>query len=242
MVSPDDAVAVEDDCGEPIDTVSLLGIASRIWSFSCPPPQATAAIRGSTRILRMVFVSLAGEGPLSPSLWTRPRGANGNRSENGRVPGGLRSDHRGVRKLMPSSAHVLFLHLLPHRGGRDSGFLRAQRGAGVRLPRYAAGVQGTRPRDPHRPRRRLPRPARLRNGGLLDGGAAGLESGARRAPGGGHLRGMNNRISQSVPHLHAHVVPRRKGDGLRGFFWPRTKYDSDQEREGYAKRIVAALR
>ncbi len=35
---------------------------------------------------------------------------------------------------------------------------------------------------------------------------------------------MNNNVSQSVPHLHVHVVPRTKGDGLRGFFWPRTKY------------------
>jgi histidine triad (HIT) family protein len=39
-----------------------------------------------------------------------------------------------------------------------------------------------------------------------------------------------------------HVVPRTKGDGLRGFFWPRTKYDSDAERDDYARRIVAALR
>jgi histidine triad (HIT) family protein len=52
---------------------------------------------------------------------------------------------------------------------------------------------------------------------------------------------LNNKISQSVPHLHTHVVPRRKGDGLRGFFWPRTTYDSDAERENYAARIVAAL-
>jgi histidine triad (HIT) family protein len=57
----------------------------------------------------------------------------------------------------------------------------------------------------------------------------------------GTFVGVNNKISQSVPHLHAHVVPRRKGDGLRGFFWPRTKYDSDDEREGYARRIAAAL-
>jgi histidine triad (HIT) family protein len=57
----------------------------------------------------------------------------------------------------------------------------------------------------------------------------------------GTFIGLNNKISQSVPHLHAHVVPRSKGDGLRGFFWPRTKYDSDAEREGYAARIVAAL-
>jgi histidine triad (HIT) family protein len=40
---------------------------------------------------------------------------------------------------------------------------------------------------------------------------------------------MNNRISQSVPHLHVHVVPRRKKDGLKGFFWPRTKYKNQEE-------------
>jgi histidine triad (HIT) family protein len=39
---------------------------------------------------------------------------------------------------------------------------------------------------------------------------------------------MNNRVSQSVPHLHVHVVPRRKKDGLRGFFWPRQKYESPE--------------
>ena len=43
---------------------------------------------------------------------------------------------------------------------------------------------------------------------------------------------INNRISQSVPHLHVHVVPRRRGDGLRGFFWPRQRYtDEDHIRE-----------
>lgn len=45
---------------------------------------------------------------------------------------------------------------------------------------------------------------------------------------------MNNVVSQSVPHLHLHVVPRTKGDGLRGFFWPRTTYDDVEERERYA--------
>jgi histidine triad (HIT) family protein len=40
---------------------------------------------------------------------------------------------------------------------------------------------------------------------------------------------MNNKISQSVPHLHAHIVPRRKKDGLRGFFWPRTRYTNESE-------------
>jgi histidine triad (HIT) family protein len=53
---------------------------------------------------------------------------------------------------------------------------------------------------------------------------------------------INNRVSQSVPHLHVHVVPRTKGDGLRGFFWPRAKYASDDEAAEYAARIAAALR
>jgi histidine triad (HIT) family protein len=52
---------------------------------------------------------------------------------------------------------------------------------------------------------------------------------------------MNNVVSQSVPHLHAHVVPRTKGDGLRGFFWPRTRYASDDETTTYVKRIKEAL-
>jgi histidine triad (HIT) family protein len=52
---------------------------------------------------------------------------------------------------------------------------------------------------------------------------------------------MNNKVSQSVPHLHVHVVPRRKKDGLRGFFWPRVPYADDAERDDYAARIRAAL-
>ena len=52
---------------------------------------------------------------------------------------------------------------------------------------------------------------------------------------------MNNIVSQSVPHLHTHVIPRTKGDGLRGFFWPRLRYESDTEAAGYAQRIKAAL-
>ena len=42
----------------------------------------------------------------------------------------------------------------------------------------------------------------------------------------GSFVAINNRVSQSVPHLHIHIVPRRKKDGLRGFFWPRQKYES----------------
>ncbi|WFE38498.1 HIT family protein [Micromonospora sp. WMMD998] len=58
---------------------------------------------------------------------------------------------------------------------------------------------------------------------------------------GGTFVAMNNKVSQSVPHLHTHVVPRTKGDGLRGFFWPRTRYADDAEAAGFAARISAAL-
>ena len=57
----------------------------------------------------------------------------------------------------------------------------------------------------------------------------------------GSFVAVNNVVSQSVPHLHVHVVPRTKGDGLRGFFWPRTKYASEQEAMEYAARIAGAL-
>jgi histidine triad (HIT) family protein len=53
---------------------------------------------------------------------------------------------------------------------------------------------------------------------------------------------MNNRVSQSVPHLHIHVVPRRRKDGLKGFFWPRTKYNSDEEIKLVQRKIAAAIR
>ena len=51
----------------------------------------------------------------------------------------------------------------------------------------------------------------------------------------------NNVVSQSVPHLHVHVVPRRRKDGLRGFFWPRTRYASDAEMAAVAARIRERL-
>lgn len=56
---------------------------------------------------------------------------------------------------------------------------------------------------------------------------------------------MNNRVSQSVPHLHAHIVPRRRKDGLRGFFWPRHKYDSEEalrRPQEAVRRAAAELR
>jgi histidine triad (HIT) family protein len=50
----------------------------------------------------------------------------------------------------------------------------------------------------------------------------------------------NNVVSQSVPHLHVHVVPRTRGDGLRGFFWPRSRY-AEGEADAYAERLRRAL-
>lgn len=57
----------------------------------------------------------------------------------------------------------------------------------------------------------------------------------------GSFVALNNVVSQSVPHLHAHVVPRTKGDGLKGFFWPRTTYDDDAHASEVAARIAAAM-
>ncbi len=83
-------------------------------------------------------------------------------------------------------------------------------------------------------------PARLRDPFLAAGQrlAAAMVEGLGAQ---GSFVAMNNTVSQSVPHLHMHVVPRTKGDGLRGFFWPRTKYASDEEMKEYAGRLAAAL-
>ena len=52
---------------------------------------------------------------------------------------------------------------------------------------------------------------------------------------------MNNRVSQSVPHLHVHIVPRRRKDGLKGFFWPRTKYKGEDEMKEVQSKIRSVL-
>ena len=57
----------------------------------------------------------------------------------------------------------------------------------------------------------------------------------------GSFVAMNNIVSQSVPHLHVHVVPRKPKDGLRGFFWPRRKYDSDAHMAEVAETLRAAI-
>ena len=57
----------------------------------------------------------------------------------------------------------------------------------------------------------------------------------------GSFVAANNTVSQSVPHLHLHVVPRTKGDGMRGFFWPRTKYADADEMADYAARLASEV-
>jgi histidine triad (HIT) family protein len=75
--------------------------------------------------------------------------------------------------------------------------------------------------------------------GLVQRVAGAVETGLSAD---GTFVAMNNKISQSVPHLHTHVVPRRRKDGLRGFFWPRGKYASDEEPAALAAQIAAELR
>ena len=82
-------------------------------------------------------------------------------------------------------------------------------------------------------------PAGLRDGFLA--AAQDLAVAVKDALGAqGSFVAMNNTVSQSVPHLHLHVVPRTKGDGLRGFFWPRTRYD-EGEAASYAERLRDAV-
>jgi histidine triad (HIT) family protein len=57
----------------------------------------------------------------------------------------------------------------------------------------------------------------------------------------GTFLAINNRVSQSVPHLHLHIVPRRKRDGLKGFFWPRHKYENDEALEAARSAIEREL-
>ena len=84
-------------------------------------------------------------------------------------------------------------------------------------------------------------PARLRDPFLEAGQrlAAAMPAGLGAQ---GSFVAMNNVVSQSVAHLHLHVVPRTKGDGLRGFFWPRTKYADDDERTSYGDRLRSAMK
>ncbi|HXT96563.1 MAG TPA: HIT family protein [Polyangia bacterium] len=84
----------------------------------------------------------------------------------------------------------------------------------------------------------LPAPALAPYFGAVQRIARGVEMGLGAD---GTFVAINNKISQSVAHLHTHVVPRRRKDGLRGFFWPRVPYASDAERDDFAARIRAAV-
>ena len=75
----------------------------------------------------------------------------------------------------------------------------------------------------------------FRNAQLL---ARAVESGLEAE---GTFVAMNNRVSQSVPHLHVHIVPRRRKDGLKGFFWPRNPYKNEAEAEQVQSAIRKAL-
>ena len=94
------------------------------------------------------------------------------------------------------------------------------------------------PRDHHETLASLPAPlveplfSRVRQVSAVMPAALGAQ---------GTFVAVNNVVSQSVPHLHVHVVPRSRGDGLRGFFWPRHRYASDTEAAGYAARLRDAL-
>jgi len=79
-------------------------------------------------------------------------------------------------------------------------------------------------------------------GGVLFDAVSRLAGAVRAAVGAeGTFVAANNGVSQSVPHLHVHVVPRRRGDGLKGFFWPRRGYDDDRHREAVAAAIRSRL-
>jgi len=78
-------------------------------------------------------------------------------------------------------------------------------------------------------------------GGLFEAGQRVARAVERGLAADGTFVAINNKVSQSVPHLHVHVVPRRWKDGLRGFFWPRTTYASEDEAQEVAATIRASL-
>jgi histidine triad (HIT) family protein len=74
-------------------------------------------------------------------------------------------------------------------------------------------------------------------GKLLEAGRAVADAQRQALGADGTFFGLNDVVSQSVPHVHLHVVPRRRGDGLRGFFWPRSRYS-----EGEAEKVAQSIR
>src|SRR5262249_59566959 len=86
-----------------------------------------------------------------------------------------------------------------------------------------------------------PAPPAEEVGGLFEAGQRVARAVEKGLAADGTFVAINNKVSQSVPHLHVHVVPRRWKDGLRGFFWPRTSYAGEDEAEKVAGAIRAAL-
>ena len=94
------------------------------------------------------------------------------------------------------------------------------------------------PRAHHETLLDLPGPLRDRLFAVVTSVTAAVMSGLGAD---GAFVASNQVVSQSVPHLHVHVVPRRRKDGLRGFFWPRQRYASEEEAASYARRVADAL-
>ena len=134
------------------------------------------------------------------------------------------------------------LRLLPDRRGRGAGAPRARGRRLRRVPRHPPAV----------PRSRAARATRARrddHGRAARRCSARSRSAPRTSPAPcrrrwgppGSSRRRTTSCRQSVPHLHVHVVPRNRKDGLRGFFWPRTTYDSDEQAAEVAERIRSKL-
>ena len=121
-----------------------------------------------------------------------------------------------AHRVLEDERHVAFLDVRPLFPGHCLLVPREHHETLMDLPRALLGPLGEATQD-------------LSRAVLRATGAAGI------------FTATNNRVSQSVPHLHVHVVPRRPRDGLRGFFWPRTRYADDAEAAGVAAAIRSAL-
>jgi len=123
---------------------------------------------------------------------------------------------RPAHRVLEDDRHVAFLDVRPLFAGHCLLVPREHHETLLDLPRPLVGPLNEATQD-------------LARAVLAATGAAGV------------FTATNNRVSQSVPHLHVHVVPRRPKDGLRGFFWPRTRYSDEAEAAAVAAAVRAAL-